>query len=156
MSRPTAQERLQAVVLRFHPYTPALRILLDTLAWATAALVAIFLRFGLTLSDDARDGLVRALPVFIVLQVLSGYAVGLYRQRWRYGSHDEVAALVMTAFVTTSGLYLLNEFYFANRPIPQSVVLIGGVIGLLLLRMGRGDAHPSVRADVLVLPFSTP
>ena len=69
-----------------------------------------------------------------MLQVLTGYAIGLYRRRWRYGSYDEVAALGLTAVITTTGLYLLNEHYFSERPIPQSAVLVGGLFGLVLMK----------------------
>ena len=51
--------------------------------WAVS--VAIFLLDSdSTLSDDARNGLVRIIPVFVALQVLGGSAIGLYRRRWRY------------------------------------------------------------------------
>ncbi len=127
------QNWIHDIVLRFHRFTPVVRVVLDVLAWTVAAFAASFLRFGLTLSDDVREGLIRTIPIVAALQVLFGYAIGLYRRRWRYGSYDEVAALVVTAAATTAGLYLLNEFYFATRPIPQSVVLVAGVIGLLLM-----------------------
>ena len=36
-------------------------------------------------------------PFIVRAAVLAGYAVGLYRRRWRYGSFDEVAALVLAS-----------------------------------------------------------
>lgn len=124
---------LDVTVRLLSPFTSVLRCVFDVVAWSVAAIVATFLRFGLTLDDDARSGLIRVLPVVIILQLLTGYSIGLYRRRWRYGSHDEVGALVLTAVATTTGLYALNEFYFADRPVPQSVVLVAGAIGLLLM-----------------------
>jgi FlaA1/EpsC-like NDP-sugar epimerase len=67
------------------------------------------------------------------LQVLAGTATGLYRRRWLYGSFDEVKALIVTSILTSGLLYLLNEYYFDTRPIPQSVVVVGGVFGLVLM-----------------------
>jgi FlaA1/EpsC-like NDP-sugar epimerase len=112
--------------------TPA-RILLDVVAWSAATALAIYLRFGLAFDRQSSHGFWQVLPLVAVLQVLTGYAVGLYRRRWRYGSYDEVAALGLTAAITTGGLFLLNERYFFERPIPQSAVLVGGAFGLMLM-----------------------
>ena len=106
---------------------------MDVLAWAVAAALAIYLRFGLTFPEEGNNGFWRILLLVAVLQVLTGYAIGLYRRRWRYGSYDEVAALGLTAVITTTGLYLLNEHY-SERPIPQSAVLVGGLFGLVLMK----------------------
>jgi FlaA1/EpsC-like NDP-sugar epimerase len=81
--------------------------------------------------------MIRAIPLVAGLQILAGFGVGLYRRKWRYGSFDEVAALVATSFLTTGGFYILNEFYFSTRPIPQSAVLVGGVFGLVLMAGAR-------------------
>ncbi|MGD9702361.1 MAG: polysaccharide biosynthesis protein [Acidimicrobiia bacterium] len=127
------QERLLVLVRRVAPLATPLRIVMDVLAWAVAAALAIYLRFGLTFPEEGNNGFWRILPLVAVLQVLTGYAIGLYRRRWRYGSYDEVAALGLTAAITTTGLYLLNEHYFSERPIPQSAVLVGGLFGLVLM-----------------------
>jgi FlaA1/EpsC-like NDP-sugar epimerase len=110
-----------------------LRIVMDVVAWSIAAALAIYLRFGLTFPSEETVSFWRIIPLVAVLQILTGYAVGLYRRRWRYGSYDEVAALGLTAAITTSGLYLLNEHYFSERPIPQSAVLVGGLLGLVFM-----------------------
>ena len=127
------QERVLVLVRRVAPLATPLRIVMDVLAWAVAAALAIYLRFGLTFPEEGNNGFWRILPLVAVLQVLTGYAIGLYRRRWRYGSYDEVAALGLTAVITTTGLYLLNEHYFSERPIPQSAVLVGGLFGLVLM-----------------------
>jgi FlaA1/EpsC-like NDP-sugar epimerase len=120
-------------VRRIYPLANLLRILMDVVAWGVATAVAIYLRFGLTFDAQSRRGFWQILPLVAVLQVLTGFAVGLYRRRWRYGSYDEVAALGLTAAITTGGLYLLNERYFSERPIPQSAVLVGGAFGLMMM-----------------------
>ena len=120
-------------VRRVYPLATLLRILMDVMAWGVATALAIYLRFGLTFDAENRHGFWQVLPLVAVLQVLTGFAVGLYRRRWRYGSYDEVAALGLTAAITTTGLYLLNERYFSDRPIPQSAVLVGGVFGLMMM-----------------------
>jgi len=116
--------------------TPA-RIVLDVAAWCLATAAAIYLRFGLSFDEVTRRGMIRAIPLVAGLQILAGFGVGLYRRKWRYGSFDEVAALVATSILTTGGFYVLNEFYFSTRPIPQSAVLVGGVFGLVLMAGAR-------------------
>jgi FlaA1/EpsC-like NDP-sugar epimerase len=118
---------------KLHRFATPARILLDIFAWCAATASAIYLRFGLTFDQKATSGLFKILPIVAVLQVLVGTAVGLYRRKWRYGSFDEVAALVVASLLTTGLLFILNAYYFEVRPIPQSAVLVGGVLGLVLM-----------------------
>lgn len=129
------RDRLLELTVRHHRFVMPFRIVLDVIATCAAIAVAIYLRLDLTLEDQnvGETGLWRVIPLIAALQVIAGFAFGLYRGRFRYGSYDEVAALCATAFTTTSALYLLNEHYFTVRPIPQSAVLVGGVVGLVLM-----------------------
>ncbi len=124
-------------VARFAPWVKKLagflQIALDVLAWASAATIATYLRFGLAIADVDRKGLIKIIPLVAGIQLVAGLAVGLYRSRWRYGSFDEVAALLITSGITTVTIYVLNEFYFATRPIPQSVTIVAGLLGLMLM-----------------------
>lgn len=110
-----------------------IQILLDVGAWTVAATLAMYLRFGLDIASADRRGLIKVIPLVAGIQLIAGLSVGLYRARWRYGSFDEVAALLFSSLVTTGGVYVLNEFYFAVRPIPQSVTIVAGIIGLMLM-----------------------
>lgn len=113
------------------PIATPLRAVLDVLGWVVAATLALYLRFEMEPPDSALDGLRKVVPLVAASQLVLGYSVGLYRRRWLYGSYDEMAALLMTAATTTAALFLLNQYYFSERPIPQSVVLVGGVFGLV-------------------------
>ena len=127
------QERFLLGVTRWHRFVTPLRILLDVTAWVAALALMVYLRFNLSFNQGAGSGLWKALPLLIVIQVLAGYGVGLYRRRWRYGSFDEVAALAVTAAITTAALFFLNREYLKPRPVPQSAVLAGGAFGLVLM-----------------------
>lgn len=127
------QARLIMLVFRLRRLATPLRIVLDVAAWAAAISMMVYLRFNLSFDRGSGRGLWKALPLLAVIQVLAGYAVGLYRRRWRYGSFDEVFALAVTAGVTTSALFLLNRDYLHPRPVPQSAVLAGGAFGLVLM-----------------------
>jgi FlaA1/EpsC-like NDP-sugar epimerase len=145
---------------KIHPATGFLRAFLDLLAWVVAAALALYLRFDLNPSNDEIQGFIRIVPLMAVVLVVLGLVVGLYQRKWMYGSHDEVGPLFFTAGFSSAVVYLLNEFYFDVRPIPQSVVIVGGVFGLggmsviryfwrvLLERLRRPNAENAERIVV--------
>ncbi|HZB42644.1 MAG TPA: nucleoside-diphosphate sugar epimerase/dehydratase [Ilumatobacter sp.] len=133
----SVRDWLDRVSTRFARFATPARVLLDVSAWVVAIAIAIYLRFGLTFEDAPSLWYLKVTPIVGGLQILFGLATGLYRRRWRYGSFDEVAALALTAALTTGTMYGLNEFYFETRPIPQSAVLVGGVLGLMLMAACR-------------------
>ena len=127
------RDRLLEMSVRHHRFVVPARIILDVVAMCSALALAVYLRLDLTLDDEIADGFWRVVPLIAALQVLSGFAYGLYRGKWRYGSYDEVAALCATVATANVALYLLNERYFTERPIPQSSVIVGGLFGLVLM-----------------------
>ncbi len=127
------RDHLLEMTVRHHRYVTPARVALDVVAFCAALAIAIYLRLDLTLSFEGETRFWRITPVVAALLVVIGFATGLYRGRWRYGSYDEVGALCVTTAATTTAFFLLNEHYFANRPIPQSAVLVGGVVGLVLM-----------------------
>ena len=119
-----------------------LRVVLDLLAWAAATWIGIYLRLGLNPGEQSRIGFLRLFPIIAAVQIVTGYAVGLYRRRWLYGSFDEVQALVVTAALTTTGVFLLNQYalsswHLDDRPVPQSAVIVGGIVGLVSMAAVR-------------------
>ena len=80
------QEFVLAQLRRVYPLATPLRMLLDVLAWSAAAALAVYLRFDLSFSEDGSTRFWRVIPLVAGLQILTGYSVGLYRRRWRYGS----------------------------------------------------------------------
>ena len=131
------QVRVLELVRRLHPFARPLRIAVDSASWIASIAIVTFVRFNLSFDGGSGSRLWRAVPLLLVIQVLAGYAVGLYRRRWRYGSFDEVAALAATAAITTTALYFLNKTYLTPRAVPQSAVLAGGAFGLLLMAASR-------------------
>jgi FlaA1/EpsC-like NDP-sugar epimerase len=132
IDRDKLQDRAIVLERRLYPLVRPIRILMDVVAWGAATALAIYLRFGLAFDEESVKGFWQLLPIVAVLQVVTGFAVGLYRRRWRYGSYDEVAALALTAGVVTGGLFIVNA-QLADRPIPQSAVLVGGFLGLMMM-----------------------
>ena len=92
-------------------------------------MVVSYWRFVYQIHPDpmtaTRDTVFRVIPVVILTQALVGYLVGIYRRRWRYGSFDEVAGLLITTTISTALLLVFRLFDRSLNPYPRSVIVIG-------------------------------
>ena len=125
----------------FVSITGVVQFLLDVLAWSAAAAFALVLRSYLqdeqNISTVVQSILYRVLPIVAVVQAITGYIVGIYRRRWRYGSFDEVKGLILSAFITTTVLLVIR---FTDRSIdafPSSAIVAGGILGLFFTAASR-------------------
>jgi len=125
----------------FVSITGVVQFLLDVLAWSAAAAFALVLRSYLqdeqNISNVVQSILYRVLPIVAVVQAITGYIVGIYRRRWRYGSFDEVKGLILSAFITTTVLLVIR---FTDRSIdafPRSAIVAGGILGLFFTAASR-------------------
>jgi FlaA1/EpsC-like NDP-sugar epimerase len=103
----------------------------DAVAWALALLFATLLRYDFHLAHPAWAGLVTAIPLAIALQSAVGFSSGLYSGRWRFGSFDEVFALVRAMAITTALLFIVNPLV-GRQLVPRSVPIAAGVMALVL------------------------
>ena len=125
----------------FVSITGVIQFILDVLAWSAAAALALVLRAYLQeerdISNAVQGILYRALPIVAVVQAITGYIVGIYRRRWRYGSFDEVKGLILSAFITTT---ILLAIRFTDRSIdafPRRAIITGGILGLFFTAASR-------------------
>jgi FlaA1/EpsC-like NDP-sugar epimerase len=125
----------------FVSITGVIQFLLDVLAWSAAAAFALVLRSYLqdeqNISTVVQSILYRVLPIVAAVQAITGYIVGIYRRRWRYGSFDEVKGLILSAFITTTVLLVIR---FTDRSIdafPRSAIVAGGILGLFFTAASR-------------------
>ena len=104
-------------------------------------MVVSYWRFVYQIHPDpmtaTRDTVFRVIPVVILTQALVGYLVGIYRRRWRYGSFDEVAGLLITTTISTALLLVFRLFDRSLNPYPRSVIVIGGFAGVFLMAANR-------------------
>ena len=84
-----------------------------------------------------RDTVFRVIPIVVLIQAIVGYLVGIYRRRWRYGSFDEIAGLLITTTISTALLLVLRFFDRSLNPYPRSVIVIGGFAGVFLMAANR-------------------
>ena len=114
----------QHTTLRFlYRIAGPLEALLDLMAWSVAAAFAVYMRYDFHLTRGDVRSLLKFVPIVAVVQLTVGLASGLYRKRWRYGSFDEVAALIAAALVTTLILFAVDRWYLRPR-FPLSAVLM--------------------------------
>ena len=104
----------------------------DAAAWALALLFAALIRYDFHLASPEWKGLAKVIPLGIAAQVIVGLAGGLYTGRWRFGSFDEVAALVRAVGITTCLVFVINPLIGDPQLIPRSVPLAAGVAALML------------------------
>lgn len=83
------------------------------------------------------DTVFRVIPIVFAIQAIVGYVVGIYRRRWRYGSFDEIAGLIITTTVSTGLLLFLRFFDRSLNPYPRSAIVIGGFAGLFFMAANR-------------------
>ncbi len=118
-----------------------LQFVLDIVSWSVAAIAASYARFLYQGHIDpygaTRDSVFRILPIVVVVQAVIGFMVGIYRRRWRYGSFDEVAGLILASALTTFAMLMLRFFDFSDKPFPRSVIAVAGIAGLFLTAGNR-------------------
>ena len=115
----------------------AVQALIDCACWTVAIVVAIYIRADLRWNPDYAQGLVGYVLLAWFAQLVAGFAAGLYRGRYRFGSFDEVAALTRAVVIASAWLFTVVFWILSSRPVPLSVTVSGGVIALVLMAGAR-------------------
>jgi FlaA1/EpsC-like NDP-sugar epimerase len=146
-SNQTSRNRLRLTAERFgnsrsfHSITSTSQFVLDILAWVLAVTIALVMRSYLQAAPDigkiVKDSLIRVLPMVSLVQAVTGYIVGIYRRRWRYGSFDEVKGLILSALITTIILWVIRFFDTSVDAFPRSAIIAGGILGLFFTAASR-------------------
>ena len=146
-SKQTSRNRLRLTAERFgnsrsfHSITSTSQFVLDILAWVLAVTIALVMRSYLQAAPDigkiVKDSLIRVLPMVSLVQAITGYIVGIYRRRWRYGSFDEVKGLILSALITTIVLWVIRFFDTSVDAFPRSAIIAGGILGLFFTAASR-------------------
>jgi dTDP-glucose 4,6-dehydratase len=108
----------------------------DGLGWLVAVPLAVTLRFDGDLPDGAPAAALTLAALCVLLQVSIGFALLLYRRRYRFGSFDEVFGVTITASIVTAATFGLVAF---TQPpsLPRSTPLIAGSLALGFMLGGR-------------------
>lgn len=109
------------------------QMLLDSMAWLFALPAAFILRYGLDVTQIDVRGLAIVSALILGLQLGGGFAVGLYRDRYSYGSFHEgriLYPLVVFNALIVQGILLVSAWHIG---VPRSVVMIAFPIAILLM-----------------------
>jgi FlaA1/EpsC-like NDP-sugar epimerase len=113
-------------------WSGTVQLALDLAGWTLSVLAATYLRLDFSFKSVQALPLLGLLSVGLVAQTVTGFAAGLYKQRWRFGTLDEVSGLIRAAFATTACLTLATAV--GNpRVIPLSAAIMGGFVGLVTM-----------------------
>ena len=125
----------------FYSLSSVIQFILDSIVLSCSAMIVSYWRFVYQVHPDpmgaTKDSVFRVIPIVILTQAVIGYVVGIYRRRWRYGSFDEVAGLVITTTVSTFLLLMYRFFDHSLTPYPRSVIVIGGFAGVFFMAANR-------------------
>ena len=125
----------------FYSLSSVIQFILDSIVLSCSAMIVSYWRFVYQVHPDpmgaTKDSVFRVIPIVILTQAVIGYVVGIYRRRWRYGSFDEVAGLVITTTVSTFLLLMFRFFDHSLTPYPRSVIVIGGFAGVFFMAANR-------------------
>jgi FlaA1/EpsC-like NDP-sugar epimerase len=110
----------------------AMKAVIDMTAWLGSLYVAAWVRLDFNFTAMPSQTFVLLLLIAAFCHAVVGFAIGLYRFRWMYGSFDEVAALAATTAVTTVVTFVAVS-NLSPRPVPRSSTLAGGVCALVLM-----------------------
>lgn len=115
----------------------ALARLLVMLAVDAAVIVAgyyigFLLRFDGDIPTASSETFVRVAPLIVLLYLTANYISGVYRTAWQYGGLGDVINIARAVLAVTVIILLFNRTR-AERDIPLSVNLIGGVLIFLLM-----------------------
>ena len=126
---------------RFVVLSSVLQFVIDMAIWSITAIAASYARFEYQGHHDpfsaTRNSVIGVIPIVLVVHAITGWVVGIYRRRWRYGSFDEVGGLVVATLITTSILFILRFFDQSINPFPRSVIFISGFAGLCFVAASR-------------------
>ena len=140
---PTREKWLQRLALStsFYRVSSVIQFVIDIVTLAVTSIIVSYARFVYQGHHDpvgaAQASVLRIIPIVVFIQAVVGFVVGLYRRRWRYGSFDEVAGLIITSVISTSILMTIRFFDQSINPFPRSVILVGGCAGLFLIAANR-------------------
>ncbi len=116
-------------------------VTLDIITIATAAFVAVFLRFDGNVPLKYLNYTVVSLPVLIAISVAVFYFFKLYNRIWRYASIREFLLIIGAGVSSTVIFYLLLVASGQNFALPRSVL----IISMILVIGGVGASRLAVR-----------
>jgi len=112
-------------------------ILWDSFGVFGAFLFALAFRFDARIPTDYLTSFIWTIPLVILLFCAVNIPFGLYAHIWRYTSAQEVVIIVGSTVTSTAVLILYILIRDTERPLPLSVVLLGGLFTVTVFTIIR-------------------
>jgi FlaA1/EpsC-like NDP-sugar epimerase/lipopolysaccharide/colanic/teichoic acid biosynthesis glycosyltransferase len=104
-------------------------VLLDALGVLLAFWAALLFRFDGSVPPESARAITQAMPLILASFVAGNHLSRLYHALWRYtGSREVVRIAAATAASTLALVVILSLIWGGARPVPISVVVLGGVL----------------------------
>ncbi|MBI4299982.1 MAG: polysaccharide biosynthesis protein [Chloroflexi bacterium] len=127
---------MQAVIGRSAFSYPA-RFFLDGLIILASLVIGLLLRFDSQVPVEYYRSFGYFAPVAVAVYCASNYGFGVYRQMWRYASASGVILIFASVTLTTGVLLLVDFDWPTTRPLPLTVIMMGGMITLVVSTAAR-------------------
>jgi FlaA1/EpsC-like NDP-sugar epimerase len=139
---------------------PTLHATADASAWVLAVATATILRYEFAPPSTAPRGIVLAATVAVGLHLCVAHLERLYRRTWRYGSFEEMVAVVRTVVIAALALVVVNVVVLETA-VPLSASMGAGPGALVVMAAVRFTwrglsarrRRPSLRGATPVLVF---
>ena len=109
----------------------------DAAAWFVGLWIATLLRYDLVFDQVDNWGVARVAAVAALAQIGIGSLAGLYVHRWRYGTFEEVGAVMRVVALVTVLVSLLNLTPLLSHVLPTSATVVAGFLALAVMSLGR-------------------
>lgn len=115
-----------------------MKVAVDIALIVISYFAAFAFRFELTIPESYLNSFLLVLPAVVLLYIISNAVRGIYSNRWKYASFDELLHLVSSVIIGIGILTLLMMFVPGGRKLmPVSVAVTGGVITLFSMAFSR-------------------
>ncbi|MGH8729529.1 MAG: polysaccharide biosynthesis protein, partial [Burkholderiales bacterium] len=115
----------------------ALAFLHDVAAAALAWVAAYWLRLNLGIPEHWLEGMLRALPVIVVMQAACFLGFGLYRGIWRYASLPDLKRILQAVIVAALAAPIFFYMLRFQAAIPRSVLILDPILLILFMAGSR-------------------
>src|SRR5699024_2742834 len=105
----------------------------DAACWVLSLLLASLLRFEFEITAPSWWPTLMLAVFTAIAFICLGYALGLYRGKYDYGSFQETRTVMVTAVLITVGTSVLLLTANIQTGIPRSLIVIGAPIAALLM-----------------------
>ncbi|OMH24090.1 polysaccharide biosynthesis protein [Tersicoccus phoenicis] len=110
---------------------------LDAGAWLVAIVLALVLRYELTVDAISVPDLVIFAALAIAGQAVVGYIFALYRGRYVFGSFNEARLLVVVTVIVSALLLAATLLFYRSLHVPRSTALIAFPFACLFMAASR-------------------